>query len=470
MGSFESAECRGSPNVAGRRALRPGPPRTILRSAHHEATCAEARPARPAPTAAAGRELPPRSLLTLAFLTSLTLFPPVASAQENGTPRLSFGAFGTLGLVYSTEHDADFVWNPTRPEGPGHSARVSPDSDSLLAGQATLRVTSKLTAVVQVVAEQTSEDDYTPEVEWANLRFDLTPELSVRAGRIALPAFRASEYRKVSYANPWVRPPVELYSLVPVSRLDGVETTYRLHVGDWTHTFDVSFGGSEADLPGDAGSVEGSDALTVSAAFQRGDLAGRAAAARGKLDIGAFDPLFDGFRAFGPEGRAIAERFEVDDTPFHFAAVGAEYDPGEWFALAEVSWFDSNSALGEKLAGYITGGYRRGAITSFVTYSRSELLSESSVPGLSLTGLPPPLVPVGAGLNAGLNGLLRGSPVQQNLAVGGRWDFTTGMALKLQVDFIDRLDDSPGTFTNQQPGFEAGGSAQLVSLATVFVF
>jgi hypothetical protein len=280
-----------------------------MRCAHPEVSREETRPARPAPTARAGWALVARSLVALAVLSSLAFLPPAAVAEDDGTPRLSFGAFGTLGLVYSTEHEADFVWNPTRPEGPGHSARVSPD-----------------------------------------------------------------------------------------------------------------------------------------------------------------DPLFDGFRAFGPEGRAIAERFEVDDTPFHFAAVGAEYDPGEWFVLAEVGWIGSNSVLGEKLAGYVTGGRRTGSITSHVTYSRSELLSVSSVPGLSLTGLPPPLVPVAAGLNAGLNALLRGSAVQQNLAAGGRWDFATGMALKLQFDFIDVLDDSPGTFTNQQPGFEPGRSAQLVSLATVFVF
>jgi hypothetical protein len=60
--------------------------------------------------------------------------------------------------------------------------------------------------------------------------------------------------------------------------------------------------------------------------------------------------------------------------------------------------------------------------------------------------------------------------VQRNLAIGGRWDFMPGIALKAQVDFINVMENSPGTFFNLQPGFERGGSAQLVSVGTAFVF
>jgi hypothetical protein len=425
----------------------------------------------PAGVFANGAASPARNLAVLAVLGALTLLPAAASAQDDEKPsRISFGAFGTLGLVYSTDRHADFAANAVRPAGPGGSETVSLDPDSLLAGQVTFQVTPKLTAVVQVVAEQTAADDYEPELEWANLRYELTPDLSLRVGRVALPAFLVSEHRKVSYATPWVRPPVELYGLIPVFTVDGVEATYRSHAGDWTNTLNVNLGRSKTDFPRGFGTAEAKRAWNVNATFQRGRLTSRFAIAGADLDIDAFDPLFAGFRAFGPEGQAIAERFEVDGRPFLFGSGGAEYDPGRWFAIAEVGWLDTDSALGARLAGYLTGGYRWGSVTPYATYSRSEVLGRSTVPGLSLSGLPPELVPVAAGLNAGLNGLLRGAPAQQNLSVGGRWDFTPGMALKLQVDFIDRLDGSSGTFVNEQPGFEPGGSAQLVSLATVFVF
>jgi hypothetical protein len=267
-----------------------------------------------------------------------------------------------------------------------------------------------------------------------------------------------------------MRPPVELYGMVPVFTLDGLEATYRLRAGDWTNTVGAIYGRTEVELPGESGSVVANDTWNLNTTFQRGGFTGRLAAAHGHLDVEALTPFFDAFRAFGPEGETIAERYAVDHSDLRFASAGAEYDPGDWFAIAEIGWYDSESVLGEMLAGYVTGGYRWGTVTPFVTYSRSELLSESSARGLSLAGLPPELIPMAAGLNAGLDGILGSAAEQQNLAVGGRWDFATGMAFKLQVDLIDVLGGSPGTFINQQPGFEPGGSAQVVSFATVFVF
>jgi hypothetical protein len=320
------------------------------------------------------------------------------------------------------------------------------------------------------VAEQSPDDDYAPRLEWANVRYAFTPDVSVRVGRVALPAFMTSEHRKVSYANPWIRPPIEVYGMVPLFTIDGVEATVRRHAGDWTNSLSFVFGRAETDLLEDGGSVVAKNAWNLSSTFQRGSFTGRFAVAHGQVDVEAFSPLFAAFRSFGPEGEAIADRYEVDDRGLRFASAGAEVDPGPWFAIAEVGWADTDSVLGEKLAGYVTGGLRRGTLTSFVTYSRSGLLSESSTPGLSLAGLPAELVPVAAGLNAGLNGILRSAAVQQTVALGGRWDFAPGLALKLQVDFLDVLGGSPGTFINQQPGFEPGGSAQVVSFATVFVF
>lgn len=397
----------------------------------------------------------------------LTATPAVA--QERPSPRLSFDAFGTLGLAHSSEGEADFAWNPFQPDGPGHTESISHGLDSRLGGQATFDVTSKLTTIVQVVLERNNEGDYAPGLEWANASYALTPALTIRAGRLSIPAFMTSDYRKVGFANPWVRPPVELYGIVPVYTVDGADARYRLHAGAWTTTLGANFGRSQAELP-DRTDVEIENAWNANATVQRGGFTGRVSVASGEMYIEAFEPLFDGFRAFGPEGAEIADRFDTQGSRMQFASVGAAYDPGRWFTMAEIGWSDQNSVLGERLAGQVTGGYRWGSITPYAVYSRADLLSDSSHPGLSLASIPPEQIETAATLNATLNGIMRSIPVQQNLAVGGRWDFRPGMSVKLQVDFIDVLDDSPGTFINQQAGFEPGGSARLVSLAVDFVF
>jgi hypothetical protein len=90
-----------------------------------------------------------------------------------------------------------------------------------------LNLDSKWSAVLQLVSERTLRDGYAPVVEWANLQYQVTPDLSVRVGRIALPLFLTGDYRKAGYALPWVRPPVELYGAIPLSNSDGVDASYR---------------------------------------------------------------------------------------------------------------------------------------------------------------------------------------------------------------------------------------------------
>lgn len=421
------------------------------------------------------RDGPPGGPVALALLAAAALvFAPSAAAAQD-FPELTFDAYGTLGGVYSTEDRADFIWNPTRPDGPGHSETVSASLDSRLGAQLSLRITPELSAVVQAVAEQNHEDEYTPQFEWVYVQYAVTPELTVRAGRRPISGFLTSEHRKVSYTYPWARPPVELYGLTPVFSSDGADVRYTLHVGDWTNQIRIGFGRSTAEFPDpddvfEDNTTEAWNVWSFENTLQRGGLTSRVSFTSGLLDIDGFDPFFDAFRNFGPEGRAVADRFEIDDTPFQSATVGLEYDSGAWLGIAEVAWTDFNSALGEKLAGYVTGGYRLGPVTPYATYSRVEALSETSTSGLSTEGLPLPLARAAGQLNAGLNGFLNATPVQQNFAVGTRWDVVTGIAVKAQVDFVDVLEDSPGTFGNQQPGFEPGGTAQLFSLSTVFVF
>jgi hypothetical protein len=389
-------------------------------------------------------------------------------AQGRFTPRVSIDAYGALGVAYSTERRADFVEISTRREGPGYSHRLDPSLDSRIAGQATVFLGPKITAVLQIMAEQTLDHDYVPHAEWAYVGYSFTPDFQIRGGRIVLPAFMVSDARKISYANPWIRPPIELYGMIPVYSVDGVDVTYSRQMGEWTARFNGVVGQAETEFPG--GKVEAERSLNVNATFARGTFTGRLAVATTRLQFDDFAPLFGAFRLFGPEGQAIADRFDVDDRDFFFGTAGLEFDPGDWFAMAEIGWSDANSALGERLSGHVTSGVRWNTFTTYATYSRAGVLSETSVDGLKLTGLPAEQAQIAAGLNAGLNALLDASPRQQSLAIGSRWDFRSGIALKAQLDFVDVLDGSSGTFINMQPDFERGGVARVFSVATVFVF
>jgi hypothetical protein len=65
--------------------------------------------------------------------------------------------------------------------------RWSTDVDSRLGAQLDATLARHWSAVLQVVGEQGLDNSYRPRVEWANIKYQATPELALRVGRIALP-------------------------------------------------------------------------------------------------------------------------------------------------------------------------------------------------------------------------------------------------------------------------------------------
>jgi len=406
---------------------------------------------------------------SVAVMVALLLHATAAGAQATETPNLLFNGFGTVGVIHSDEDQADFVPNIFASDGAGHTRDWSFEVDSRLGLQLTTNLTPRLSGVVQVVAEQRHDDSYSPLVEWANFKFDITPDWSVRAGRIVLPIFMVSEYRKVGYAIPWVRPPVEVYRLVPVGSNDGIDVTYRTHFGEATNTLSGNYGRKDVTTAS-GGKVRARDGVTVTDTLERGPLTLFAGYTRTRVTIEEAQPLFDAIVQFGPQGAALAERYDADGKHLEIMRVGARYDPGDWFVMGEWARSSSRTFIGDKRAWYLTGGYRFGSVTPYITLARARVETVTSDPGLAVAGLPPPRAAQAAALNATLNRLLGSAPEQQSLSLGVRWDFARNFALKVQFDHLNLDAGSAGVLVNEQPGFRRGGTASLFSATVDFVF
>src|ERR1700689_72307 len=122
-------------------------------------------------------------------LAAILMSPTVAGAADSAASMFSFSGFGTLGLVHSDEDQADFASNIFSPNGAGYTRPWSPGVDSKIGAQVDARFTPQISAMIQVISEQNFDNTYTPHVEWANIKYELTPELSVRIGRTVLPSF-----------------------------------------------------------------------------------------------------------------------------------------------------------------------------------------------------------------------------------------------------------------------------------------
>jgi len=399
--------------------------------------------------------------LTHITLLAAALYTSAASADDFAAPQFSFSGFGTLGVVHSSEDQADFSSSILKPDGAGYSHAWSKDADSLIAGQVTANFTSQLSAVLQVIVEQNYDNSYQPHVEWANIKYQLTPDFSVRAGRTLLPTFLFSDTRKVAYAYPWVRPPREVYRQEPITSSDGADASYTIHVGDITNVLQARFGKNENKVPAGLGSIKSKHMWGLSYTGEYHAATVHLGYESSHITLDGLKPIFDGFRQFGPEGITIADRYEVDNKAVSLVTMGARYDPGEWFVMGEAAHLVTHSVFGTGTGWYLSGGYRLGMFTPYLTYAQATA-DNLSDPGLN--------VPAAAGLNAALNSLLSTKPVQNTLSIGGRWDFMPNAALKLQYDHTDIGAGSSGVLTNLQPGFQTGGKVNVFSATLDFVF
>jgi hypothetical protein len=408
------------------------------------------------------------SLIALAVLQIIATRVHAADS-DSITQMFSFSGFGTVGVAHSSESQADFTSSVFKPDGAGYTSSWSASVDSLIGAQLTANFTSNLSAVVQIIVEQNFDNSYTPHVEWANLKYQFTPDISLRVGRTDLPVFLFSDTIKVGYTYPWLRPPVEVYSLLPNTQSDGADASYRVHAGDVSNTLEGNFGYTAQGVPHDRGTAYGNDSLSISDTIEYRSFTFRVSYERARLTLSAYDPFLNLFKLFGPQGIALADKYNSDSKIATLEVVSASYDPGRWFVISELGHAHYNSILGESTAGYVSAGYRVAAFTPFITYAQETAVGNFD-PGLSLTGLPPALAAMGAGLNAGLNALLESIPASRTVSVGVRWDLMKNLDLKLQVDHTRLGSDSFGTLINIQPGYPPGGTVNLFGADINFVF
>jgi hypothetical protein len=412
---------------------------------------------------------PTRALLVISLVTMTFWYPAHADGQGPGGSTFSFNGFGTAGLVHSSEDKADFTATDFEPNGAGYSRSWSASVDSLIGAQVSAALGPQLSAVLQVVAQQNYNDTYWPHVEWANIKYLFTPDFGVRVGRVVMPTFLDSDSRDVGYGHPWVRPPTEVYTANPITSVDGIDASYRLHVGGVTDTLQVTYGRNLAFKFAGGSDFDAKYAWGVVDDVECGAALVRVEYLTSNITLNDASALFDAFRQFGPQSSAIADNYEIVDKSTSILTLAASYDPGHWFAMGEWATSHSESFLGASTGWYVSGGYRVGPLTPYLTYAQITQRSNSS-PGLSLAGLPAYLTPAAAALNAGLNEALNSRPDQYTLSFGVRWDFMKNFDLKMQIDRIDLGEGSAGTLVNPQPAFRPGSTVFLFSSVVDFVF
>lgn len=385
----------------------------------------------------------------------------VAAAQESA---FKFRGFGTLAVAHSSEDKADFTSNFSQPSGPGFTRSLDFGVDSHLGLQVDLTLPAGFSAAVQVISERRYDKTFTPYLNMAHLKYQALPGLALRAGRMPFSAYLISDYQKVGYSTPWVRPPVEVYQFNPLTYFDGGDLLWKQQAGSVALSGQVLAGTTEAKVPlaGGTATFKGRDAVAANVTAEVGSATFRAfyLQMKGTVDSAALDGPAGPFallRALPPAfggNPALADRYQVKGDRITYASVGFNYDPGDWFLMAEAARnAGEENILLHATAGYLTAGYRIQAWTPYLTVAKKQTDSATTQAN--------PIVAA----------LIRGNDhAQSSVGLGVRWDFMASAALKLQADRLSLPAGSTGPFVNQQPSFRPGGSATLITATLDVVF
>ncbi len=412
-----------------------------------------------------------------------------AQAADGDASIWSFSGFGTLAAVHSSEREADFVGSNMQPNGAGRTQATSFSPDSKLGGQLSARFTPELSAVLQVMTQHQYDNSWTPQIEWANVQYQFTPALRVRLGRIVMPNNLLSQTRYVGYANPWVRPPQEVYGDSTITSNDGIDSAYVMHFGDAINTVSGFYGTSTAKLPSSSGGkAKANPSWGINNTLEMGATTLRVGFVSTKLDLVGtqVDSLIAGLNGFGAAASAIpvasiqaagaqsyalAQKYALEGISRQQVSIGASYDPGHWFVMGEFGRFVGKGIFGSANYGYASAGYRYGTWMPYATLAENKMTGRTET-GITTTGLPAQLAAGAAMLNAGVNTILASAAAesQKSISLGLRWDFMKNAAAKLQYDHMRLGDNASGQLANKSPSYQPGGTVNLVSVAVDFVF
>jgi hypothetical protein len=343
------------------------------------------------------------------FIAPLLVLPfalSTAFAQETDTSSVKISGFGTAALTWTDTNDAQFA-RAAQASGAGKSPRTGVDSN--LGLQVDYTVNGWVSLTGQGLVRKAGDDNYGADATLAFAKFKLSDNLSLRAGRMGLAVFMISDYRNVGYANIMLRPPQEVYSMIPHTSIDGADATWQQDIGTTTLTTQLAYGRSSAKIPGGGHAVV-TDHSVLNVAVERGPFMARFARDDGKLSLET-----PGFNM--PRGKVS------------FTAVGLNMD---WDNIVVQSEYAKTRGIGDgNNSWYVMGGYRFGKFVPF--YNHADISGDAN---------------------------------QSTDSIGLRWDAFRSAAIKFQVDRVK--PEGNGLFTNVQPGFKGPVTVGAVSVDFVF--
>lgn len=372
---------------------------------------------------------------------------------------MTLQGFGTLGAVRTDSSDVEFVRDLSQARGATNEWTAK--TDSVVGLQANWQVAPQWQIVTQGISRYRYDRSFKPDVAWAFVKHEPTPNLSLRAGRLGTEFFMLADSRWVGYSFLTVRPPGDFFWYLPFYSIHGADVAMTIPAGEGVVRGKMFYGLSRGSIPlaDEQWKLKGSPMLGGYLEYQAGawQLRGSYANIRFKRNLPIADVLKKEINY--DLGAAQQDFLATKDRRTHYYSLGMVYDRGPWQMQLMLNHIEQGSrVLEDSNAGYALLGYRIGEVTPYVGYSwvRSQKRQRPA------TG--DPLA------DAVTDYVMQDAHSDQHTSfLGMRWDVARNVAVKVQWDRIS--GDSSSLFPYRREDRSAwDGRMDVFSMSLDFVF
>lgn len=364
-----------------------------------------------------------------AFASCLGVFTTYAEVNINGFASIVSGkAIGsTLDSAQSEsgyDHDIDFK------------------KGSLFALQVSSDLGNGLGVTAQILSR--GDDEWDPNFEWAYVSYDASDNLRFLAGRQRVPFYMYSDFLDVSYAYPWIEPPIGVYDVL-FDTFDGLGAIYNFQTGNADHTLHAILG-SNTDKQDilvagvfETVNTEFENLYGISYTFNQEWLTLRTAYFETDLQVPIANPFYSNtsasWRALGRTD--IATNIEVLDDKGKFFEIGFNVDYNDIIFTGEYTNLKlEGTPFNDEESFYLMAGFRINEFTPHITFGVDNDFAKNDILSGNLSGVPAQLIAVTNGITVGT------SEKSSYYTLGLRWDFHESAALKFEYTDYDE-DDKP---------------------------
>jgi hypothetical protein len=371
----------------------------------------------------------------------------LTQSGATGAADFYISGFGTLGISCFSNSEADFRRDDVS-KGPGRTSRCTGELDSKVGIQGDWGLTDTLEASLQATAIHNADDNFKPQLTLANLRWQFADNWKVRIGRMQNPNFIYSEYRNVNYAQPWARPPGEVYNMLPTFLHDGIEFLYSSKFNDWKLLYHMGIAQSDFNFP--LSNTSQSLDVTIQTSYlnisaEKGSWLLKAGVAPSRSDATSpmVESLLTGLRAAGQW--TLADDIEIKNKSYTLYSVGVNYDDGNWLFAGELLTRPTGGFVQQPTTAYLSIAKRFGPWAPYASIARLTGRQDDAHNTL----------PAAHPLFAQVEGLLSSTHDldRTTLSLGVSREITDQFTLKVQADFIKPDNNSWGDHINHSANY-----------------